>query len=590
MSRRFSLGAVVLFTTFNAHAIPFTVLDARTMGMGGTGVSSAPLSAIIPYNPALLSAYPYRDEDYISVTPRFGFYLGDEDEVIKNVDDFKPEDKVDELDDLFQEVNDLSTQLTDVIENGANGNLGITDAVTNIRGVVASVNSNDFSTVAAQDITTLQSAAAALDPDTPTSSLAVYIETSNEVNGVAGTNGRLELKLNEFVDFLQDDISNSRIGGGAAGGFAIVVPSKKFAMGISIDANVIGGGTITIEQQDTNLLRDYIAGGTTFVSTSLDVNQDAATLGGSTTNFVAELAALQQATTDGDAAAAAQAETNATTALASMLDCTTTGGTCDVQSSVDAVNNYNFTGSNSGEVIFQNGEVSNTEPELTSTIHLFGAVVTDMALGLSREWNISGRNISIGIAPKLQRVDVFDIIFQIDGEDQNGQELDFDDIEIADYHKEYVAPNLDIGAAYRFGFNERWTTGLSLKNLMGGSYDSAEGKEVTINPMARTGISYYNRDYFLKPKFAVDLDLTSNEPTGFEDGTQFFALGGEIDLFRTIQLRAGYRTNLSSSNKEVVTAGLGLSPAFVHINVAAFANPGNYQKEFGGAFDLGIEF
>ena len=108
--------------------------------------------------------------------------------------------------------------------------------------------------------------------------------------------------------------------------------------------------------------------------------------------------------------------------------------------------------------------------------------------------------------------------------------------------------------------------------------------------MARAGLSYENTDFWLKPKLAMDLDLTENEPTAFEDPTRYFGFGAEIDLFRTIQLRGGYRTNLSGTDQEVVSIGIGFSPLVVHFDLAVMANPNDPEKEAGAAFEMGVEF
>ena len=88
----------------------------------------------------------------------------------------------------------------------------------------------------------------------------------------------------------------------------------------------------------------------------------------------------------------------------------------------------------------------------------------------------------------------------------------------------------------------------------------------------------------------MDLDLTENDPIAFENPTQYAAIGAEFDLFSTLQLRAGYRTNMSASNSDMVSVGFGLSPFGVHLDIAAMANPSDPEKEVGVALETGFYF
>ena len=91
-------------------------------------------------------------------------------------------------------------------------------------------------------------------------------------------------------------------------------------------------------------------------------------------------------------------------------------------------------------------------------------------------------------------------------------------------------------------------------------------------------------------KVAVDLDLTENDPVAFEDPTQYAAIGAEFNLFRTLQLRAGYRANLAGTDQDIVTAGIGLSPLAIHLDIGVMANASDPEKEAGIALEFGVEF
>jgi hypothetical protein len=67
----------------------------------------------------------------------------------------------------------------------------------------------------------------------------------------------------------------------------------------------------------------------------------------------------------------------------------------------------------------------------------------------------------------------------------------------------------------------------------------------------------------------VDEDSTSLAGLGISDDTQTWHVGGEFDLAKRFQLRAGYRGDLEDTMEDAITAGFGLSPWDVfHIEVA----------------------
>src|SRR5690606_26026583 len=105
--------------------------------------------------------------------------------------------------------------------------------------------------------------------------------------------------------------------------------------------------------------------------------------------------------------------------------------------------------------------------------------------------------------------------------------------------------------------------------------ETIKGGEVNLNPQMRAGLAYRNSWVNL----AADLDLLENKPIAYESATQYAAFGGEIDIFRTLQLRAGYRLNIKDTDQGTASVGFGLSPFGLHIDLAAFANPSDVKKE-----------
>lgn len=239
-------------------------------------------------------------------------------------------------------------------------------------------------------------------------------------------------------------------------------------------------------------------------------------------------------------------------------------------------------------------------PNFDSTVQLVAVSVVDFAVSFSREFDIKGEKVAIGITPKLQKISTFHYGDEIDSFD----EVDSDTVE--DSRKDYSSFNLDIGASYRFGESDKWMVGVVGKNLLGGDYDYADvwvtpknsdgiatgvpyrlkGGTVSLAPQFRAGVAY-NGDW---TSVAFDLDLVENDSVAFESATQYAAIGAEFDVFRSLQLRVGYRTNLSASDQNIVSAGIGISPFGLHIDIAAMVNPSDVEKEAGIALETGFYF
>jgi len=567
MHNKILLGVAISIAAMQTAAVPFQVVDARSMAMGGTGVASAQISTIVPFNSALLASY--RADDHFSLTlPRVAIFGSDEDDFIDAVSDF---DDAKYFDNFSTTIDNVSTDIENLsgsLDGTLAGDLGVTTALDNIITDSANITQADLDT---------------LDTNIAGSSITRFNNATTSLKANAGTGGVLSQQVLDLNTGLSS-LGGKALRGGFGGGMSFAIPSKKFGVSVSIDTTITGSGLLTVKQKDLNLLTDYTGATGGYVDVSADFATDIVQFSTLTAKFAAfaKNPFLNPPLTS-------QEEDQFQLFIKGDDGDTETADSNSIAASQNALSNYSYTNAD-GEVIIQNNELTAADPDLESTAHFFGIAVTDIALGIGRMFEISGENIAFGLTPKLQRIDVFDVIYQLDGQDQNGLDVNFDDIKVKDYHKEFTEFNIDAGIAYRFGSNERWQIGGSIKNLMSKSFTSIEGKEIDLNTMLRTGLSYENADYWLKPKIAMDLDVTENKPTAFEEPTRYFGIGAEIDLFRTVQLRAGYRTNLAGSDQEVVTAGIGFSPFVVHFDLAFMVNPSDPAKEAGAAFEMGIEF
>ena len=199
------------------------------------------------------------------------------------------------------------------------------------------------------------------------------------------------------------------------------------------------------------------------------------------------------------------------------------------------------------------------------------------------------RQVAIGLTPKLQRVDAYHYVVNVEDETETD--------DVSDFGVEDSGFNLDIGASTKFGAEQQGTFGLVIKNLIskdittqrnGPNSTTIDGIDISLSPQIRAGVAYQALGWV---NLAADLDLTENDPVAFEDPTQFASLGAEADVFGFLQLRAGYRTNLASSGQNVVSGGFGISPfSLFHVDLGVYANTSDPEKEAGAVFELGIDW
>jgi hypothetical protein len=536
-NKRILLGAAITLASLQVAAIPFAPTDARAMAMGGTGVSSAEVASTVQFNPALLANT--RPDDHFGLKiPQFMITVADDDGFIDEVEDFDEESENAAPGSGFTNVDLLDQTLTD--STGPLGLVKLAQAIDDLNTAVTGIQVNAAETKLNDSVN--------------------YLDGKLFVTNIAATPD-LVLHSNAVASDLEDLNEKSlRLNLGV--NIALAVPSKNYSMALSAGSSAVISGQVIVAGSDTDILRNYSA---------------------ATAAYLSKIAALQ----------AVVAAANNTSPTSDELQ--------DISDAKDEVNAFNYggnqanTGSNEGDTaIFTGGELVADEATLDSQLQMVGVAITDIGLTVSRVFNIKGNDIAFGITPKLQKVTVFDYTQDLDGEDENGNPVEFDSDAVTDSTEEYTSFNLDLGAAYKFGAEQQFQAGIVIKNLIPNEYESAPyvdsngtaGSIVETNPMIRAGISHHT-DW---TKVAFDLDITENDPVAFEKATQYASLGAELNVLRTVQLRAGYRANLVSSDQDVVTAGIGFSPFAVHIDIGVMANATDPEKEAGIALELGVEF
>lgn len=216
---------------------------------------------------------------------------------------------------------------------------------------------------------------------------------------------------------------------------------------------------------------------------------------------------------------------------------------------------------------------------LTSGVHFKGVQLVEAGFALSREFPIYDHSVALGITPKIVKAKLFDVTVKANDSNQSNVNLN-------DNSTEYTFANFDLGAAKNY--SNGWRTGFVIKNVIPQTLDfkAAPGvpaESLKLMPQARIGVSHATT----WSTVALDVDLTRNDPAGFENKTQYIALGGELNAWGWAQLRAGYRADMVDSARNVASVGLGLAPfRVVHIDLAVAGN----ATDIGASFQLGVHF
>ncbi len=223
-----------------------------------------------------------------------------------------------------------------------------------------------------------------------------------------------------------------------------------------------------------------------------------------------------------------------------------------------------------------NGQVPSTIPDPTTDFESAllgrGIAVAEVGISLAHKFELGGVGFFAGVTPRYLRVDTFDYDIDID----EAEDITYDEGLVSD-----TAVTADLGIARDFG--NGWRAGFIAKNIISQEFVTVNNYKIELNPMLRAGVSHHTG----WSTVALDVDLTENDPTGMDSATQYVAIGGELNGWNWVQLRMGYRANISESERDVFTVGAGISPfGVVHLDVAVAGN----SDEAAASAQLGLSF
>ena len=227
--------------------------------------------------------------------------------------------------------------------------------------------------------------------------------------------------------------------------------------------------------------------------------------------------------------------------------------------------------------------------DLESRGRILASAVAEVGLSIATSIDLQNESrLQLGISPKYVQLRTFQYTETVSG-------FEDDEFDSDEYQTDKSGFNLDVGAAYAFGSRNQWNAGIAVKNLIPMELDSAasrpdeEKRTLELDPMVTAGIAHKGNFHVL----TAEIDLTEKKAFGYEDDTQWVALGAEFDAFRYAQLRFGVRQNLASNDDNdgieedtQFTAGIGLSPFGARLDIGGLIS----DADLGAAIELGAAF
>ncbi|MCK0105001.1 conjugal transfer protein TraF [Marinobacter sp. S0848L] len=234
--------------------------------------------------------------------------------------------------------------------------------------------------------------------------------------------------------------------------------------------------------------------------------------------------------------------------------------------------------------------LADLDRDLKSRGRILASAVVEAGISVAKTIELNnGKSFQLGVTPKYVELRTFQYTETVSG-------FEDDEFDGDEYQTEKSGFNLDIGAAYAFGEQQQWNAGVVVKNLIPMELDSAQSRPaledkytLELNPMVTAAIAHKGAYHVV----TAEVDLTKKEAFGYEDDTQWLAVGAEFDAWRYAQLRAGVRHNLASNSDNngieestQFTAGLGLNLLGARLDIGALYSSADVGAaiEFGAAF------
>ena len=218
--------------------------------------------------------------------------------------------------------------------------------------------------------------------------------------------------------------------------------------------------------------------------------------------------------------------------------------------------------------------------QLRSSATGVAAIVADYGIAVAHQFNIGEQPVSVGVTPKLQQTRLYNYRASV-------YNFDKDRVTDSEYRTSDTGFNVDAGLSTDVGAN--WTFGLSAQNLIPRDIDTkrVNGYQDTyqIRPLVTAGAAWHNEVITA----SLDVDATPTKRFKSQDDSQYAGVGVEYRVLDWLQLRGGYHADMKSNDKNVVSAGFGVSPFNnrVHLDLAGSVGEDN---TWGAMAQLGFSF
>ncbi|MCR8921988.1 conjugal transfer protein TraF [Dasania sp. GY-MA-18] len=161
------------------------------------------------------------------------------------------------------------------------------------------------------------------------------------------------------------------------------------------------------------------------------------------------------------------------------------------------------------------------------------------------------------------------------------EEFEYNDIKNSKYRKEYRSINADAGVFYKI--SPRYAVAAVVKNILPKNYHTANGHTIKYRPLLRIAGSYKQK----KLQLVADLDITRNDPLGYDPDKQYLGLGAEWMIVPRAAIRAGLRNNLHNDER-LYSLGFGVGSKNASVDFAIAKS--NKNEELGAALQIAIKF
>ncbi|QDF68274.1 hypothetical protein FJQ87_17745 [Shewanella sp. SNU WT4] len=187
---------------------------------------------------------------------------------------------------------------------------------------------------------------------------------------------------------------------------------------------------------------------------------------------------------------------------------------------------------------------------LTSSGTAVAGAVSELGVALSYPLSIVNMPVTVGVSPKIQRLDSFNYV-------ASANNFENDDISDDKYRSNATHFNLDVGMTIMPLHN--LTFGLSARDLISHSLDSLaiDGQSFSFNvePKYTLGVAWDWQRLML----SSDIDLNKDKPFEAMPASQYWRMGGELKATDWLSLRLGYRYDIETSHDDIYTIGSGVS-------------------------------